>query len=87
MEEYTQLLLSQPYHPEALINLSMLQQDVDKSNQYVELAAKLRDNDDFNFAKGMLLSRIGQYERAHSCFLKQARTCWLDCLPDFMYYY
>jgi hypothetical protein len=65
----------------------LLEKDEDKANQYVELASKFRDNDDFNYAKGMYLSRIGEFERAHSFFLKEARTCWLDSLPDFMYYY
>lgn len=58
-EEYNQLLLNQPYHPQALISLSLLEKDDDKANQYVELASKFSDNDDFNYAKGMYLSRIG----------------------------
>lgn len=35
VEEYSQLLLSQPYHPEALISLSLLEKDNEKANQYI----------------------------------------------------
>lgn len=59
MDEYSQLLLTQPYHPETLMSLSLLEMDLVKAGQEIELAGKFKDDDDFNYAKGMYLSRVG----------------------------
>lgn len=60
---------------------------MNKATQYIELVSKFKDNDDYNFAKGVILSKFEEYETAHSYFIKEARTCWVEMLPDFMYYY
>ena len=69
------------------MRLSLLEHNVNKASRHIEIVSKFKDNDDYNFAKGMVLSRLGEYELAHSFFLKESRTCWVEMLPDFMYYY
>jgi hypothetical protein len=39
------------------LRLAFLEEDLNKSSQYIELVSKFKDHDDYNFAKGVILSR------------------------------
>lgn len=65
----------------------MLVEDVGDALHYLDLAEKFTWDSKLCLAKGLLLSRLGRIEEAHSLFLKQGEIGWYDMLPNLLYYY
>jgi len=87
ISNYKLVLNQEPYHKQALINLSLLVDNLADAISYIDIAEKISTDSKLWMAKGVILSKMGKIAEAHELLLKEREIGWLDMQPDLSYYY